>query len=81
MVSISYLRPLETLIDNIPMLYVVKALYDYTATIDEEFDFQSGDVIAVTATPDDGWWSGELLDEARREEGRHIFPSNFVCLF
>ncbi|KAH0588459.1 hypothetical protein H2248_004299 [Termitomyces sp. 'cryptogamus'] len=63
------------------ILFYVKALYDYTATIDEEFDFQTGDVIAVTATPDDGWWSGELLDEARREEGRHIFPSNFVCLF
>jgi hypothetical protein len=59
----------------------VKALYDYTATIDEEFDFQAGDVIAVTATPEDGWWSGVLLDEARREEGRHIFPSNFVTLF
>ncbi|KAJ7647884.1 SH3 domain-containing protein [Roridomyces roridus] len=64
-----------------PILFYVKALYDYTATIDEEFDFQAGDVIAVTATPDDGWWSGELLDEARREEGRHVFPSNFVCLF
>ncbi|KAJ7125402.1 SH3 domain-containing protein [Mycena epipterygia] len=63
------------------ILFYVKALYDYTATIGEEFDFQAGDVIAVTATPDDGWWSGELLDEARREEGRHIFPSNFVCLF
>ncbi|RDB25066.1 Septation protein imp2 [Hypsizygus marmoreus] len=63
------------------ILFYVKALYDYTATIDEEFDFQAGDVIAVTATPDDGWWSGELLDEARREEGRHVFPSNFVCLF
>ncbi|KAH8830793.1 SH3 domain-containing protein [Flagelloscypha sp. PMI_526] len=63
------------------VLFSVKALYDYTATIDEEFDFQANDVIAVTATPDDGWWSGELLDEARREEGRHIFPSNFVCLF
>ncbi|KAF5375504.1 hypothetical protein D9615_009180 [Tricholomella constricta] len=63
------------------VLFYVKALYDYTATIQEEFDFQTGDVIAVTATPDDGWWSGELLDEARREEGRHIFPSNFVCLF
>lgn len=59
----------------------VKALYDYTATTQEEFDFQAGDVIAVTETPDDGWWSGELLDEARREEGRNIFPSNFVCLF
>jgi len=60
---------------------VVKALYDYSATIQEEFDFQSGDIIAVTATPDDGWWSGELLDEARREAGRNVFPSNFVCLF
>jgi hypothetical protein len=59
----------------------VKALYDYSATIDEEFDFQSGDIIAVTATPEDGWWSGELLDEARRQPGRHVFPSNFVCLF
>ncbi|KAJ6631366.1 SH3 domain-containing protein [Mycena sp. CBHHK59/15] len=63
------------------ILFYVKALYDYTATIGEEFDFQAGDVIAVTATPDDGWWSGELLDENRREEGRHVFPSNFVCLF
>lgn len=63
------------------VLFYVKALYEYTATIEEEFDFQAGDVIAVTATPDDGWWSGELLDEARRVEGRNVFPSNFVCLF
>ncbi|KAF8058691.1 SH3 domain-containing protein [Lyophyllum atratum] len=63
------------------ILFYVKALYDYTATIDEEFDFQSGDIIAVTATPEDGWWSGELLDEERRQKGRHVFPSNFVCLF
>ncbi|KAF8339340.1 SH3 domain-containing protein [Amanita rubescens] len=63
------------------ILFLVKALYDYRATIEEEFDFQTGDIIAVTETPDDGWWSGELLDEARREPGRHIFPSNYVCLF
>lgn len=59
----------------------VKALYDYAATIDEEFDFQAGDIIAVTDTPEDGWWSGELLDDTRRQAGRHVFPSNFVCLF
>ncbi|KAF9075489.1 hypothetical protein BDP27DRAFT_1212478 [Rhodocollybia butyracea] len=59
----------------------LEAMYDYTATIDEEFNFQAGDIIAVTDIPDDGWWSGELLDEARREEGRHVFPSNFVRLF
>ncbi|KAJ7496597.1 SH3 domain-containing protein [Mycena latifolia] len=63
------------------ILFYVKALYDYGATTAEEFDFQAGDVIAVTSTPDDGWWSGELLDEQRREDGRHVFPSNFVCLF
>jgi hypothetical protein len=56
----------------------VRALYDYTATIPEEFDFQANDIIAVTATPEDGWWSGELLDDRRRVPGRHIFPSNFV---
>ncbi|KAF8845902.1 hypothetical protein BDN67DRAFT_939263 [Paxillus ammoniavirescens] len=67
--------------DGRPILFYVKALYDYAATIDEEFDFQSGDIIAVTDTPEDGWWSGELLDEARRQTGRHVFPSNFVCLF
>ncbi|KAH9485635.1 Septation protein imp2 [Psilocybe cubensis] len=67
--------------DGSNVLFYVKALYDYTATIDEEFDFQAGDIIAVTATPEDGWWSGELLDEARRQKGRNVFPSNFVCLF
>jgi hypothetical protein len=41
-----------------------------------EFDFQQGDIIAVTSTPEDGWWSGELLDEARRLPGRTDFPSN-----
>ena len=60
---------------------VVKALYDYHATIDEEFDFQAGDIIAVTSTPEDGWWTGELLDDSRRVPGRTVFPSNFVCLF
>jgi len=61
--------------------FTVRALYDYTATIEEEFDFQAGDIIAVTSTPEDGWWTGELLDEARRQKGRNVFPSNFVCLF
>ncbi|KAG8920792.1 hypothetical protein FRC02_000696, partial [Tulasnella sp. 418] len=43
--------------DGSGILFYVKALYDYTATIPEEFDFQAGDIIAVTATPEDGWWS------------------------
>ncbi|KZS88210.1 hypothetical protein SISNIDRAFT_446203 [Sistotremastrum niveocremeum HHB9708] len=63
------------------ILFYVKALYDYQATTDEEFDFQAGDVIAVTQTPEDGWWSGVLLDDTRRMPGRTVFPSNFVTLF
>jgi hypothetical protein len=59
----------------------VKALYDYQATSAAEFDFQAGDIIAVTSTPDDGWWSGELLDEARRAPGRTDFPSNLCVAF
>jgi hypothetical protein len=53
-------------------------LYDYQATEDHEMSFQSGDVIAVTATLDNGWWTGELLDKVRRIPGRSVFPSNFV---
>ncbi|KIY62553.1 hypothetical protein CYLTODRAFT_494555 [Cylindrobasidium torrendii FP15055 ss-10] len=64
-----------------PALFYVKALYDYVATIDEEFDFQAGDIIAVTSTPEDGWWTGHLLDEKRVVKGKNVFPSNFVCLF
>ena len=59
----------------------VKALYSYRGTTDEEFDFQEGDIIAVTATPEDGWWSGELQDDKRRQPGKYLFPSNFVVLF
>ena len=56
-------------------------MYNYTATIEEEFDFQEGDIIAVTSTPEDGWWHGVLLDDTRRVPGRTVFPSNFVTLF
>lgn len=76
MVSI-FVRPCYDFADFL----LVKALYDYVATIDEEFDFQAGDIIAVTSTPEDGWWTGHLLDEARIIPGKNVFPSNFVCLF
>jgi hypothetical protein len=63
-----------------PILFYVKALYDYNATTDEEFSFTAGDVIAVWETNPDGWWLGELLDDARRRGGANTFPSNFVSL-
>ena len=63
-----------------PILFYVKALYDYQASLPEEFSFTAGDIIAVTHTEPDGWWQGELLDEARRTPGANTFPSNFVVL-
>lgn len=63
-----------------PILFYVKALYDYQAQLDEEFSFTAGDVIAVWETNPDGWWQGELLDDARRRPGSNTFPSNFVSL-
>ncbi|KAJ7581599.1 hypothetical protein C8J56DRAFT_248686 [Mycena floridula] len=66
--------------DGTPILFYVQALYPYTATIPDEFDFTAGDIIAVTSTPEDGWWGGELLDEERRGRGGWVFPSNFVRL-
>ncbi|KAL9932600.1 hypothetical protein V8E36_008717 [Tilletia maclaganii] len=63
-----------------PILFYVKALYDYSATQASEFSFTAGDIIAVTHTAADGWWSGEILDEARRRPGANTFPSNFVSL-
>lgn len=63
-----------------PILFYVKAMYDYSATTDEEFSFTTGDIIAVTQTDPDGWWQGELLDEARRRRGATTFPSNFTTL-
>ncbi|CAO1634339.1 unnamed protein product [Jaminaea pallidilutea] len=63
-----------------PILFYVKALYDYTAQSSEEFSFQRDDVIGVVSTAADGWWTGELLDENRRRKGEEIFPSNFTTL-
>jgi len=67
--------------DGSGVLFYVKAMYNYVASIEEEFDFQEGDIIAVTSTPEDGWWHGVLLDDTRRIPGRTVFPSNFVTLF
>jgi Variant SH3 domain/SH3 domain len=52
----------------------VKALYDYTGEEDEELSFRAGDIIAVTDTPEDGWWSGELVTDLTNR--RSPAPSN-----
>ena len=67
---------------------VVKVLYDYAAIIEEKFDFQAEDIIAVTSTPEDGWWTGNFLmkcgttgAECAPEQFRLPFLVLFVSTF
>jgi len=57
------------------VLFYVKALYDYTATIPEEFNFTAGDIIAVTEVEKTGWWIGHRLGSKVLD--RQVFPSNY----
>ena len=59
----------------------VKAMFPYHASELEDLELLKGDVVGVTALREDGWAIGEPVNETRRQPGRHLLPSNFVCLF
>ncbi|KAF9401766.1 Proline-serine-threonine phosphatase-interacting protein 2 [Mortierella sp. AD011] len=63
--------------DGRPILFYVRAIYDYEATIPEELSLKEGDILGVLHTRDDGWWEGNLMDEYRGPM-RGLFPSNFT---
>ncbi|KAF9430240.1 Proline-serine-threonine phosphatase-interacting protein 2 [Podila epigama] len=63
--------------DGKPILFYVRAIYDYEATIPEELSLKEGDTLAVLHTRDDGWWEGDLLTEYPGLQ-RGLFPSNFT---
>ncbi|KAF9358529.1 Proline-serine-threonine phosphatase-interacting protein 2 [Mortierella sp. AD094] len=63
--------------DGRPILFFVRAIYDYEATIPEELSLKEGDILGVLHTRDDGWWEGSLMDEYRGPM-RGLFPSNFT---
>lgn len=50
------------------------AVYDYTASDDDEVSFNSGDFIVNVETIDDGWMTGTV--ESTGETG--MLPSNYV---
>ncbi|KAI1297777.1 Proline-serine-threonine phosphatase-interacting protein 2 [Mortierella claussenii] len=64
-------------VDGRPILFYVRAMYDYDATIPEELSLKGGDILGVLHTRDDGWWEGHLMDEVRGPI-RGLFPSNFT---
>ncbi|KAF9434870.1 Proline-serine-threonine phosphatase-interacting protein 2 [Entomortierella beljakovae] len=63
--------------DGRPILFYVRAIYDYEATIPEELSLKEGDILGVLHTRDDGWWEGNLMDDYRGLM-RGLFPSNFT---
>ena len=59
----------------------VKAMFPYHASELEDLELLKGDIVGVTALREDGWAIGEPVNETRRQLGRYLLPSNFVCLF
>ena len=54
---------------------------DYTAQYLIDRDMRKDDIIAVTQTPERGWWHGEPVDEARRVPAKlSVFPRTYLCL-
>ncbi|KAG6918863.1 hypothetical protein DXG01_010926 [Tephrocybe rancida] len=63
------------------VILYAQALHPYSARTPDQLDLWEGDIIAVTHTSDSGWWSGELVDEDRRDaqHGRgHLFPATDI---
>ena len=59
----------------------VKALGDLRAASFGQMNLLKGDIIAVVAAADNGWWTGELVDDGRRMGSwGAVFPKTFVCL-
>ncbi|KAI9296391.1 hypothetical protein K502DRAFT_340992 [Neoconidiobolus thromboides FSU 785] len=62
-----------------PLFFVlVRVLYDYLREMEQELTIQQGQILAVLATHDDGWWEGEFVDPNTGVATRGIFPSNFT---
>ncbi|KAF2850584.1 hypothetical protein T440DRAFT_468550 [Plenodomus tracheiphilus IPT5] len=58
-------------------MYKVKAVYDYASPHEDDLDFKTGQIIAVTEEEGDDWYVGEYIDDAgTKHDG--LFPRNFV---
>ncbi|XP_042903160.1 rho guanine nucleotide exchange factor 7 [Parasteatoda tepidariorum] len=55
-----------------PSVHLVKALYDYKASNNDELCLKKGDVVTVTQALEGGWWEGTLNGVTG------WFPSNYV---
>ncbi|KAN0025287.1 hypothetical protein ACTFIU_003547 [Dictyostelium citrinum] len=54
---------------------IVRALYDYNATEENEISFKANALIKVVLRDESGWWQGMVIGESDRIG---VFPSNFI---
>jgi hypothetical protein len=59
----------------------VKAISNYTGADDKDLTFCLGDIIEVSKTPNDGWWTGRLIKDRKRQPDWRFFPANLVVRF
>jgi len=63
--------------DGRPIISYARAIYQYNAAIPEEMSFAKGDILAVLAHQEDGWWEAELVGIQGRPG---LVPSNYLQL-
>ena len=56
----------------------VRAISNYTGSDDKDLTFSVGDVIEVSKTSNDGWWTGKLVNSRKRQRNGRLFPANLV---
>ena len=65
--------------DGRPIISYARAMYQYTAIIPEEMSFAKGDIMAILAHQEDGWWEAELVGvQGATRPG--LVPSNYLQL-
>ncbi|XP_065887458.1 rho guanine nucleotide exchange factor 7-like isoform X2 [Dysidea avara] len=67
---ISFTAPLAD--DVTQAQHVVRALYNFKGTGDDELSFQKGDLIMVIKVVDGGWWEGVIEDRVGWFPGNHV---------
>jgi hypothetical protein len=63
--------------DGRPIISYARAMYQYNAAIPAEMSFAKGDILAILAHQDDGWWEAELVGVPGRPG---LVPSNYLQL-
>lgn len=59
---------------RMPVLFKVKALYDFKGEMESDLPFKRGDMIKVFGKSKNGWWLGQVAPNG----SAGYFPSNFV---